>query len=127
MGWAGFEPATFAVSGRRPNQASPMPCSILDDQPRDWRSFYSVSSFPDRQKRSDCISGATTNLIPTVDCEAAYENTDSKTPLSGFALDGIYRNIGTDCSRSADDKRADRSSIIRSGRLRHFDGDDNKQ
>src|SRR5881296_2286387 len=48
-------------------------------------------------------------------------------PLSDFALDCIHRNIRTDGSRSADDKRADRSSIIRPGRLRHFDGDDNKQ
>ena len=34
VGSAGFEPATFAVSGRRPNQASPTLRSVLDDEPR---------------------------------------------------------------------------------------------
>ena len=40
LGRAGFEPATFAVSGRRPNQASPNSVQInlighglLDDRP----------------------------------------------------------------------------------------------
>src|SRR2546430_11163759 len=32
VGSAGFEPATFAVSGRRPNQASPTLRSVLEDR-----------------------------------------------------------------------------------------------
>src|SRR2546428_8061705 len=44
---AGFDPATFAVSGRRPNQASPTLRSVLDDEPRRHRQSYSVSSFPE--------------------------------------------------------------------------------
>ena len=44
LGRAGFEPATFAVSGRRPNQASPNSVQInligyelLDDRPTHQR------------------------------------------------------------------------------------------
>src|SRR5206468_12762132 len=55
--------------------------SVLDDQPQDSRPFYSVSSFPDRQRRRDCISDVMTNLIRTVTCEGDHENTGSKTPL----------------------------------------------
>src|SRR5207244_9087330 len=47
VGSAGFEPATFAVSGRRPNQASPTLGSVLDDEPQRHRRSYSVSSFPE--------------------------------------------------------------------------------
>ncbi len=48
VGSAGFEPATFAVSGRRPNQASPTLRSVLDDEPLRHRQSYSVSSFPEK-------------------------------------------------------------------------------
>ncbi len=46
VGSAGFEPATFAVSGRRPNQASPTLRSVLDDEPPASREWMNVSSFP---------------------------------------------------------------------------------
>src|SRR2546427_13185182 len=73
VGSAGFEPATFAVSGRRPNQASPTLRSVLDDEPWRHRQSHSVSSFPENTHEI-FISRVTTNLLPTLQAKRSHEN-----------------------------------------------------
>ncbi len=90
VGSAGFEPATFAVSGRRPNQASPTLLDVLDDEPTsDPRAEDDLSSFPNLRQTDANLKlwvGVTMRLNFREYCSAAMKRISRAVMLAAFTI-----------------------------------------